>query len=212
VNIPAFAGGNSVAGGLAASFSGTVFVNGKLVVSDPSYKSGLLKHPDGSHRLVYCVESPESWIEDFGKGTLTGGKATVTFDADFAAVVQTSDYRVFLTPLGECNGLYATALGAEGFTVQELHGGTSATAFHWRVVAKPKTDKKLNRLEKFTPPNVPLPDVASLPKAPDAPPQGPPPSSAPSPRAAASAVPSSPARSQGGTMSPVQPAPQPRSD
>src|SRR5436309_935940 len=90
-NIAAFAGGNSVAGGLAASFSGLVYVNGRLVVTDPSYKSGLLKHPDGSHRLVYCVESPESWIEDFGKGTLTNGKADVKLDPDLAAVGHTED-------------------------------------------------------------------------------------------------------------------------
>jgi hypothetical protein len=60
INIPAFAGGNSVAGGLAASFSGTVYVNGSFVVLDPANKHGAIKHPDGSYRLLYSMESPES--------------------------------------------------------------------------------------------------------------------------------------------------------
>jgi hypothetical protein len=214
VNIPAFAGGNSVAGGLAASFAGTVFVNGRLVVPDPSYKSGLLTHPDGSHRLVYCLESPKSWIEDFGRGTLTNGMAAVTLDPDFAAIVQTGDYRVFPVALGDCKGLYVANQTASGFEVRELQGGTSGTPFHYRVVAKPKTERKLSRLEKFSPPEMTLPDVVALtkavnvpasPKAPDAPPQIQPPSR-PVPSAASSPI----AVPQGSPPNSVQPAPPPR--
>jgi hypothetical protein len=214
-NIPAFAGGNSSPSGLAASFAGTVFISGRLVVSDPSYKSGLLAHPDGSHRLVYCVESPESWIEDFGTGQLTNGKAEIRLDPDFAAVVQTGDYRAFPVAEGDCKGLYVASKTASGFEVRELQGGTSNVGFSWRVVAKPKTEKKLNRLEKFTPPNVRLPDLATLPKPdahpptmPDAFPQTQPPSR-PSP---APAVSQGSGETKGGTSAtPVPPMPQPRS-
>jgi hypothetical protein len=164
VNIPAFAGGNSAPGGLAAHFDGLVYVNGRLVVVDPSYKSGLLAHPDGSHRLVYCVESPESWIEDFGRGTLVSGKADVKLDPDFAAVVQTGDYHISLTPYDGVGALRAARQTATGFAVEEI-GGTSNGSFSYRVVAKPKTEKKLGRLEKFVPPEVKLPDPASLPRS-----------------------------------------------
>jgi hypothetical protein len=168
-NSPAFAGGNSVAGGLAASFTGTVFVNGRLVVTDPANKNGLLKHPDGSHRLVYCVESPESWIEDFGKGQLTNGRADVKLDPDFAATVQTEDYAVFLTPYGALSALRVAAQRADGFTVEEI-GGASSGAFRYRVVAKPKTDTKAARLAKFEmPQGSALPAVSDLPKPPEAP-------------------------------------------
>jgi hypothetical protein len=172
-NIPAFAGGNSVAGGLAATFNGTVFVNGRLVVADPSYKSGLLAHPDGSSRLVYCVESPESWIEDFGKGTLAGGKAEIALDKDFAAVVRTDDYHVFVTELDGHYHLAVTKRAPTGFTVEadtdiaKLKGKQASDltgTFSWRVVAKPKSDKKAERLGKFAVPNVKLPDPATLPK------------------------------------------------
>src|SRR5262249_3908156 len=112
VNIPAFAGGDRVAGGLAASLIGHVLGHRKLVVSDPSYKSGLLKHTDGSHRLVYCVESPESWIEDFGAGTLVNGKADVRLDVDFAAIVEAGQYHVFLSEYDDHNALYVTQRSA----------------------------------------------------------------------------------------------------
>ena len=65
----AFSGGTTNPNAFAGVFQGKVVVQGRLIVTDPSYKSGALAHPDGSHRLVYCVESPESWIEDVGKGT-----------------------------------------------------------------------------------------------------------------------------------------------
>ena len=59
---------------------------GQFVVNPMSAKSGLLKHPDGSHRLMYSMEAPESWAEDFGTGTLVNGTAEIKLDPDFAAV------------------------------------------------------------------------------------------------------------------------------
>jgi hypothetical protein len=167
-NIPAFAGGNSVAGGLAASFTGTVYVNGQFVVADMTQKHGLLKHPDGSHRLMYTVEAPESWAEDFGTGTLAGGRADVKLDADFAAVIHTDSYHVFLTMYGTGdNGLNVVERRADGFTVREHNKGTGSGTFSWRVVAKPKSDTKVERLGKFVVPTVTLPDVSKLPKPPE---------------------------------------------
>jgi hypothetical protein len=152
--------------GFAGYFAGKVYVGGQLVVSDPSYKSGLLAHPDGSHRLVYCVESPESWIEDFGTEKIASGKADVSLDPDFAAVVHTDDYKVFLTPLGDSKGLYVAQQSAAGFSVREQQGGTSTLSFHWRVVARPAVaaEKKAQRLAKFEPPKpVATPKVAVVP-------------------------------------------------
>ena len=58
-------------------------------------KSAAVPHPDGTHRRLYCVESPESWFEDFGKGQLDCGEADVAIDPTFAAVVDLDDYHVF---------------------------------------------------------------------------------------------------------------------
>jgi hypothetical protein len=88
-------------------------------------------------RLLYAVESPEVWFEDFGSGTLADGQTTVTFEPLFAQSVNPSvDYYVFLTPLGDCNGLYVAEKTPTGFTVRELNGGTADIAFDYRIVAK----------------------------------------------------------------------------
>ena len=46
------------------------------------------------------------WFEDFGAAKLKGGRTAVKLDADFAKVIKRGDYHVFLTPEGDCRGLY----------------------------------------------------------------------------------------------------------
>ena len=53
----AFAGTASP-GNYAAYFTGSVYINGSLTVADPANKHGAIKHPDGSTRLLYSMESP----------------------------------------------------------------------------------------------------------------------------------------------------------
>ena len=124
--------------GYAAIFDGDVIINGALrVFGFP--KNAAVKHPgDGTYRLLYCEESPESWFADYGAGALVHGVGAVKLDSDFAALVHTDTYHVFLTPEGESNGLYVADRTPTGFTVREQQGGTSAVAFAWRVVAKRK--------------------------------------------------------------------------
>jgi hypothetical protein len=69
--------GLSDGGGLAGRFQGNVDVHGDFNVIAPGVKSTVVPHPDGSHRRLYCMESPESWFEDFGEGKLIKGKARV---------------------------------------------------------------------------------------------------------------------------------------
>ncbi len=132
-------------------------------------KSAAVAHPDGSHRLLYCMESPESWFEDFGSAALAGGRASVKLDADFAAVVNTADYRVFLTPEGDSRGLYVSSKSATGFTVHEQQGGTSRLPFSYRVVARRK-DVEAVRLARFSLPATPTPTDAGSADSPDIPP------------------------------------------
>jgi hypothetical protein len=67
---------NGVAGAYAAAFYGPVIVGGNFTVVGGA-KSAAVPHPDGSHRRLYCVESPESWFEDFGEAALVCGEASV---------------------------------------------------------------------------------------------------------------------------------------
>jgi hypothetical protein len=85
---------NDVTGAYAAAFFGPVVVSGAFtVVGGP--KSAAVPHPDGSHRRLYCMESPESWFEDFGEASLACGQAEVTLDPDFTAIAATDQYHVY---------------------------------------------------------------------------------------------------------------------
>jgi hypothetical protein len=94
---------------------------------------------EGGARKValYSIQSAENWFEDFGSGSLSNGGITVTLDSTFAQTVNTGiEYHVFLTPKGDCKGLYVANENARGFDVRELGGGTSSVAFDYRIVAK----------------------------------------------------------------------------
>jgi hypothetical protein len=86
---------------------------------------------------VYGVASAENWFEDFGSGQLSNGAAIVTLEETFFQTVNTGvEYHVFLTPKGDCKGLYVSQESATSFEVHELGGGTSNIAFDYRITAK----------------------------------------------------------------------------
>jgi hypothetical protein len=125
---------NGVAGAYAGAFYGSVIVGGSLTVVGGA-KSAAVPHPDGSHRRLYCMESPESWFEDFGQARLERGCADVTIDSDFAAVVDVNDYQVFLTEYDRHSDLCVVERTTSGFHVESKDPAASAR-FGWRVVAK----------------------------------------------------------------------------
>jgi hypothetical protein len=100
-------------------------------------KSAVVPVNGGSRQVaLYAVEAAENWFEDFGSGRLVNGIAIVTLDPVFAETVNTeSDYHVFLTPNGDCKGLFVVQKAPTSFVVRELGGGTSAVAFDYRIVA-----------------------------------------------------------------------------
>ncbi len=139
---------NGVADAYAAVFYGPVVVVGDFAVRGA--KSAAVPHPDGSHRRLYCVESPESWFEDFGKGQLSCGQAHVAIDPDLAAVATMEDYHVFLTAYHSDHLLHVTNQTPSGFSVQAKDPAASGR-FSWRVVAK----RKDVVAERFAPIEVP---------------------------------------------------------
>ncbi len=95
------------------------------------------------------VGSPENWVEDLGRGTLVEGKAVMEIEPLFAQTVNLAEeYHVFLTPLGDCNGLYVSRMTPTSFEVRELNGGTSSISFDYRIVAKRQgyEGMRMNRL------------------------------------------------------------------
>jgi hypothetical protein len=138
-----------------ASFAG--FFTGNVMITGT--KSAAVPFPDGTRRALYCMESPELWFEDFGTARLKGGRAVVRLDADFAKVIKRGDYRMFLTPEGDCRGLYVRRK-ANSFEVRELMGGKSSITFSYRVVGRRKDIKTPRRFAKVDT-RLPMPAAAT---------------------------------------------------
>jgi len=102
-------------------------------------KSAAVPLKSGQMVKVFSMESPEVWFEDFGSGQLMGGITTVSLDRKFVQTVNLPmGYHVFVTPKGDCKGLYVANETKDGFEVRELEGGQSSVAFDYRIVAHRK--------------------------------------------------------------------------
>jgi hypothetical protein len=147
-NAPGIIGMTSNPASVAGGFFGNVGITGNLQVV--GQKSAVVPFPDGSRRALYCMESPELWFEDFGSAKLARGRAVVKIDANFAKVIKRGDYRVFLTPEGDCHGLYVRRKSANSFEVRELTGGKSSVAFSYRIAAAARTSSNLGASPRST--------------------------------------------------------------
>jgi hypothetical protein len=166
-------------GGVAATFDGDVLVNpranlltgqiaafGELFVNNhdltvTGIKSAVVTVPDGSHRRLYCLESPENWFEDFGSGQLTDGRARIELDPDFATTINTDTYHVFIAEYDDNNGLFVTNRTSTGFEVRAKTSVRTA-AFSYRVVARRK-DIAPARLAKVTLPTRSVEEIKTRP-------------------------------------------------
>jgi hypothetical protein len=146
--------------GLLAAHDGLAVKGGNFTLTGGGTKSVAVQFRDGSHRLLYCMESPECWFEDFGEAKLAKGKAQVKLPQDFATVIKTDSYHVFLTPCGNSNGLYLSKRNRQGFVVEEQGNGKSNLTFSFRIVGKRK-DVKAERFAKVS-----VPKFAKPPKSP----------------------------------------------
>jgi hypothetical protein len=118
-------------------------------------KSAAFKHPlhNPERYIVFkCVESPKVTVEDWGIAKLKDGKAFVGFSEEFVALMSDkAEYAVFLTPEGECNGLYVSKKEFYGFEVRELNNGKSNIRFSWHVKAIRIGDEETPVLEEPAP-------------------------------------------------------------
>jgi hypothetical protein len=124
-----------VAAGDLYGGSCTIDVNGDLVCSG---NIAAAVHAGGSRKVALnTISSPEHWFEDAGSGQLSNGEAVVNIEAVFGETVNTGvEYHVFLTPKGDCKGLYVTEEGPTSFVVRELGSGHSSIGFDYRIMAK----------------------------------------------------------------------------
>jgi len=103
-------------------------------------KSSVANTERSGERLLYAIESPEVWFEDFGTASLVDGVVTVTIESVFAQTVNlTETYHVFVTPLSdEPILLFVTDKGPTSFTVRgvTLDGEPAKCEFDYRIAAK----------------------------------------------------------------------------
>jgi len=122
-----------------ASTAGNIEITGKIYTSG-SCSVGCASSPSAGEKRVRLFTPQESLptVEDFGQAQLVGGRTYVRIDPAFANIMDKSTaYLVFITPKGDCRGLYVTNENATGFEVRESQGGRSTLAFDYRIVAKP---------------------------------------------------------------------------
>ena len=125
--------GVETAGGKGAA----VYASGDMVASGA--KPAVVRTSQGEV-LLYAMESPEVWFEDFGEGKLRNGEAHIELDPLFletVAIDGSNPMKVFIQLKDDCMGTYVKTQ-TTGFDVIELQGGTSDASFSYRAVAKRK--------------------------------------------------------------------------
>jgi hypothetical protein len=112
-------------------------------------KNAVVPIDGGKHQVgLAAIESPNVWFEDFGSAQLSGGLAVIRLDAKFIQTVNTKqEYHVFLTPNGDCKGLYVHQKNADSFEVRELGSGSSNVRFDYRITALRKGYEKARFVE-----------------------------------------------------------------
>lgn len=108
---------------------------------------------DGANqkRVMFAPEAPEVLLEDYGTGTLAGGRARIELDPIFARNIAVSEKRplkVFIQLEGDCNGVYVTNKTASGFDVVELLNGKSNVRFSWHAVGN-RADEDLGGIKQL---------------------------------------------------------------
>ena len=122
--------------------SGNLTISGVIKTSG-SCSSGCIRTGPSQTRVVsYAPRESQPTMEDVGEAQLVGGEARVALDPAFANVIDAgTSYLVFVTPLGDCKGLFVSSRSHAGFVVRELEGGRSAVPFEYRIVARPLGDR-----------------------------------------------------------------------
>jgi hypothetical protein len=143
--------GTTSAGGY---FADTISTLNKTYAWTATYNSGtkykilgdgavstIIKDKTDKEYIMYCTESPEVLFDDYGKGQLVNGEATIQLDELFAHNIIVNDkheLRVFVKLEGDCNGVFVTDKSSSGFTVKELNKGTANVKFSYHVIGNRK--------------------------------------------------------------------------
>jgi hypothetical protein len=134
----------------SAGFGGecTVDVNGNLTCTGTITPAVPIN--GGARKVALSsIGAAEDWFEDAGSAQLSNGSAVVRLEPTFAQTINSKvEYHVFLTPKGDCEGLYVSSETPGGFEVHELHHGNSSVAFDYRIMAKRKGHENIRLADR----------------------------------------------------------------
>jgi len=101
----------------AGFFQGNVVIMGDLTVT--GNKHAAVPRADGKHQLLYCMESPESWLEDFGEAQLVNGRARIRIDRGFGRTIDLRSYHVFVSAYGP-EAVFVSKRSRNGFEIRAI--------------------------------------------------------------------------------------------
>ena len=110
---------------------------------------------DGGHARWLSTPSNrrKTGLRISGPGELSDGSAVISLEPTFSQTVNSAiEYHVFLTPTGDCKGLYVSNKTADSFEVHEVAGGTSSISFDYRIMVRRKGYENVrlaDRTEQF---------------------------------------------------------------
>ncbi len=107
----------------------------------PVYKNNIDVHlqENGSetNTVLYTYVSTDVSVQTSGQATLSNGRASISFDAAFAASVSSeTPVIVTVTPIGNSNGVYLAEVSRSGFTVVENNAGKSNVTVNFIAIGK----------------------------------------------------------------------------
>ena len=142
--------------GTAAVFEGNVVIAGDLTVTGA--KHAAVPRAGGGHQLLYCIESPESWLEDFGEAHLVKGRAQVAIDRGFAQTIDVRSYHVFVSAYG-AEHVFVSKRSRNGFEIRAVpcEGAQMPRSLRcsYRIVAR-RRSIKAPRLKRMQLPPIPV--------------------------------------------------------
>jgi hypothetical protein len=106
-----------------------------------TYKDNLDVHlqdkGNGENAVLYTYVATDVCVQTCGTATLSSGKASVSFDPSFSAIVSNKEPIVItVTPVGESNGVFVTNASATGFSVSENNAGKSNVTVNYIAIGK----------------------------------------------------------------------------
>jgi hypothetical protein len=142
-------------GAAAAVFEGKGIIAGDLFVT--GNKHAAVPRPGGAHTLLYCLESPQSWLEDFGEARLVNGRAQIRIDRGFAQTIDTRSYHVFISAYG-AEHVFVSKRSRNGFEIRAVQreGAQMPKSLRcsYRIVAR-RRSVKASRLKRIQLPQIP---------------------------------------------------------